>query len=666
MRFLESCWTALTYTLGFGSFSSWNGPGSQHPISLEPVLAGHGAPHVVDDTPRFRPPNGPEHSKFICEYPQMKGWRDCSTSHDRGCWLRGPGDKKFDINTNYENNTPIGVLRKYTLDVDDMELHPDGFKNLGGKVFNKTFPGPWIQACWGDDIEITVRNHLKYNGTTIHWHGIRLLNNMESDGVNGVTQCPIAPGDEYTYKFKAQQYGTSWYHSHYSLQYGDGMKGPLTIYGPSSDEYDLAVDPILMSDWSHRSAFEDFQKELDPSHGRPLMTSVLLNDQGRYNCSEIEKQQGNCTETPPTYYNTTVQAGKKYLLRIINTSVDNTFIFTIDNHNLTVISADFVPIKPYVTNAVLVGIGQRYHVILEAKPTITTSKKNFWIRTVVPPGCSGFPQGSPPEEKNGILNYEGSDIKLPETAKGNFDETCSDEPYDKLIPIVPWQIGDPVNEQQSSTFQVGLTQVDPTTGKYPGQHNYSRWDIGGEPMFLNFSNPTINNLHQGTIWPAQVGVIQSTNTPAVTAESWIYLVVTATGFPFSSAPKNFIPAAHPIHLHGHDFAILQQSSKPFWAPLVKIKKDNPPRRDVALLPANGYLLLAFKADNPGAWLMHCHIAWHASSGLALQILEREGAIDVSPAHMKETTRVCDNWNAWVGDRGNYWNSTGEFQDDSGI
>lgn len=92
---------------------------------------------------------------------------------------------------------------------------------------------------------------------------------------------------------------------------------------------------------------------------------------------------------------------------------------------------------------------------------------------------------------------------------------------------------------------------------------------------------------------------------------------------------------------------------------------NPPRRDVALLPANGYLIIAFKADNPGSWLMHCHIAWHASSGLSLQILERESSINISRAGMMEAERVCGNWDAWFGDVGNHW-SPDEFQDDSGI
>lgn len=63
--------------------------------------------------------------------------------------------------------------------------------------------------------------------------------------------------------------------------------------------------------------------------------------------------------------------------------------------------------------------------------------------------------------------------------------------------------------------------------------------------------------------------------------------------------------------------------------------------------------------------MHCHIAWHASAGLALQILERESSIKISDDHMKETKRVCANWDVWRGNNSNLWNPE-EFQDDSGI
>lgn len=131
-------------------------------------------------------------------------------------------------------------------------------------------------------IEITVENKLSFNGTTIHWHGLRQLESVEMDGVNGVTQCPIAPGESYTYRFRAIQYGTTWYHSHYSLQYGDGMVGPITIHGPHSADYDEPKDPLLMTDWNHRSGFQDFQQEL--LGVLPKMDSILLNGQGNFDC----------------------------------------------------------------------------------------------------------------------------------------------------------------------------------------------------------------------------------------------------------------------------------------------------------------------------------------------------------------------------------------------
>ena len=65
------------------------------------------------------------------------------------------------------------------------------------------------------------------NGTSIHWHGLRQWNTMHMDGVNGLSQCPIAPGDSFNYTWDVMQYGSSWYHSHYSVQYADGLLGPL-------------------------------------------------------------------------------------------------------------------------------------------------------------------------------------------------------------------------------------------------------------------------------------------------------------------------------------------------------------------------------------------------------------------------------------------------------
>ena len=327
---------------------------AQQPLPVNEVA---NEPHDPLYEPPYPPTDKPDPSVAIkCDYSAMikEGWEICNGPNDRGCWLKNAKSKdQFNITTDYERKVPKGITRKYVLDVSEMALAPDGVAFLNAKVFNGSYPGPWIQACWGDDIEITVRNHLWYNGTTIHWHGIRQLKSVEMDGVNGVTQCPIAPGDEFTYKFKALQYGSSWYHSHYSLQYADGLAGPMTIYGPSSANYTYAIEPILMTDWNHRSAFEDWSWSLRVNGSRPNMTNILLNGKGRFDTMDPTRPIG---QTPR--YTEVFEKGKRYLLRLINTSVDTTFVFSIDGHSLTVVGADFVPIVPYTTGGVLVGIGQ--------------------------------------------------------------------------------------------------------------------------------------------------------------------------------------------------------------------------------------------------------------------------------------------------------------------
>ncbi len=113
------------------------------------------------------------------------------------------------------------------------------------------------------------------------------------------------------------------------------------------------------------------------------------------------------------------------------------------------------------------------------------------------------------------------------------------------------------------------------------------------------------------------------------------------------------------------------------------KQHDPPRRDVVLLPTDGYVIIAFKADNPGPWLIHCHIAFHISKGLGMQIMENQaGAFDISPdsdGAIVEAKRVCKNWKDWYLNKDNWAykpkSMGGEcteknvdwcFQDDSGV
>ena len=202
-----------------------------------------------------------------------------------------------------------------------------------------------------------------------------------------------------------------------------------------------------------------------------------------------------------------------------------------------------------------------------------------------------------------------------------------------------------------------------TGSPYHPSKETTRWTAYKDPLWLDFSKPTISNYKQANgNFPDYLDVVTQNQKD----DAWIYLVLTLTD---QNDRQAFAPGAHPIHLHGHDFALLAQETGPYPGNLdkVKLKKDNPPRRDVVLLPKGGYIVIAFKADNPGPWALHCHIAWHASSGLVFQVLENVDKMLIPAAQEKALNQTCDKWKAWVGDVKNHWNITAaiEFQDDSG-
>ncbi|KAI5925908.1 Cupredoxin [Camillea tinctor] len=576
-------------------------------------------------------------SSIVCTYPELEanGWEFCNTKDSRDCWIRNPHESQpeftqFDVKTDYEKSYPKGVTREYWIEIDGNDhLALDGYPKHLGKYINGTYPGPTLEACWGDQLVIHVTNRRKDNGTTIHWHGIRQLGSNEMDGVNGVTQCPIAPGDTFTYNFTAQQYGHTWYHSHYSTQYPDGVAAPLIIHGPSSQDWDIDPGPVMLTDWVHETAFLAFESEMRGTP--PPSDSILVNGKGHYNGSG-------------SYYTTQFTPGKKHLLRLINGGVGTSFVFSIDDHNMTVIANDLVAVEPFNVTSLMVGIGQRYTVIVEAKEQETG---DCWMRTLPATGCSAFPNAQP-DDRTGIVRYNISSTALPQTHNGTRNTTCNDVDTSLLNPIVPWCVDlHPQNNITEDTFYAGLqNNVDTALG--PDEFPYAHWFVGSQPMWLDFAKPTILHVKESLKNPNYTVV------PEDYSQGFIYLIIDAS---------HFVQVTHPIHLHGSDFVVLAQDTNP-WNETTSPRLfnfQNPPRRDTAMLPAGGFLAMAFKPDNPGAWLLHCHIAWHASSGLALQILVRPNSIGHHTGNLNETRRVCKDWV-----HSDLYAVTSQNQDDSGI
>ena len=205
-------------------------------------------------------------------------------------------------------------------------------------------------------------------GTTLHWHGIRQQGTEWMDGVPTVSMCPIVPGGSYTYRFRANVYGTTWYHSHYSSQYVDGLWGALIINGPTNKDYDTDLGPVALTDYYHRDYFTILKEVMgtDGTKFRPASDNNLINGKNfKYTGSNSTGSNStgfNSTGSNTTYNSTAGLAkfqftsGKKHRLRLINTGTAGIQKFSIDNHTLTVIANDFIPVEPYDTNVVTLGV----------------------------------------------------------------------------------------------------------------------------------------------------------------------------------------------------------------------------------------------------------------------------------------------------------------------
>jgi len=256
----------------------------------------------------------------------------------------------------YEQSPTTGVIRSYDFTITRGFLAPDGV-NKSVLLVNNQFPAPKLEANWGDTFQITVHNQITgpEEGTALHWHGILQRQTPWFDGVPSVQQCPIAPGKSLTYTFKADLYGTSWYHSHYSAQYAGGLFGPMVIYGPKNAPYGIDIGPVILSDWYHDEYFKIVEKVVGlPPSAPPKSDNNLINGKMDYDCSLITNGQQCTPSAGISKFKFT--AGKTHRLRLINAGAEGIQRFTIDNHMMTVIANDFVPVQPYQTNVVTLGV----------------------------------------------------------------------------------------------------------------------------------------------------------------------------------------------------------------------------------------------------------------------------------------------------------------------
>lgn len=390
----------------------------------------------------------------------------------------------------YKDPPSTGMTRFYDFHVSKQVISPDGV-NRSAIVINGAFPGPTIEANWGDWIQVTVHNDMTDEGTSLHWHGLLQKETQWMDGVPSVQQCPLAPGVSFTYRFRADLYGTSWYHSHYSAQAAGGLFGSMIIYGPHDNaDYDVDLGPVLISDWYHDDYFSLVEDTMAPESANelpPVSNNNLINGKMNYPC-----QSNDTTCTPNAGVSKfNFESGKKYRLRLINAGAEGIQKFSIDNHKMTVIANDFVPVVPYDVEVVTMGVGQRTDIVVEAtgKPSDAVWMRSTLGKSAFVGGCNLI-DGISPEAVAAIYYQSANTTAIPTTSSSVTDDQLYSCQNDDLTKSVPYYSITP-EAQPSTTKQIDIT--------FQSNGTHKLWYMSNSTFRADYNDPVLLEANLGNL-----------------------------------------------------------------------------------------------------------------------------------------------------------------------
>ncbi|WP_339719308.1 copper resistance system multicopper oxidase [uncultured Pseudoalteromonas sp.] len=274
--------------------------------------------------------------------------------------------------------------------IDESPVNFTGVVRMATTI-NGSIPAPTLRLKEGDDVTIRVTNNLSVP-SSIHWHGIILPYQM--DGVPGISFKGIMPGETFIYKFKLQQSGTYWYHSHSGFQEMTGMYGALIIEPRENDIISADNEHVIqLSDWTDddpmalfrklkvQSDVFNFNQPTVPEFFDDVSSSSISNalqrrkmwNQMRMNPTDLADLSASAMtflmngSTPMANWRGLFKVGEKLRLRFINGSSNSFFDVRIPELKLTVVQADGQNVEPVTVDEFRFGPGETYDVIVEPK-----------------------------------------------------------------------------------------------------------------------------------------------------------------------------------------------------------------------------------------------------------------------------------------------------------
>ncbi|MFF9314681.1 multicopper oxidase family protein [Streptomyces sp. NPDC014748] len=484
-----------------------------------------------------------------------------------------------------ERQRGAGAVRKYRFTAAETSL------DLGGRTirtwaYDDVAPGPVVRVTKGDVLDLTLANHLPVP-TTLHSHGVRLRCDM--DGVPGLTQEGIKPGAEFSYRFAVSHPGTYLLHSHEGMQPDRGLYAPLIVDDPREPlKYDKEWI-VVLDDWVDGVDGSDPDAVLAQLHGgkRPPM-SMEMSGGGEHPSTDAHASAGahassgahasagkaapmpGASGGPSRVLHTSsskllhgmggnvdhpyhlingrlpsapsvfkAKPGDRVRLRFINAGADTAYRVALGGHRMTVTHTDGYPVEHHETDALLIAMAERYDVI------VTVKDGTF------PLVALGEGKGTKARALAVLRTDNGKSLPSPSVHPAELDGLLV--PARKLVPAESVAFSDRHPDRE---IRIRAT----------GNMKRYNWQFDHQSYSTEHRHP----VRQGE--RVRLTLINGT-------DMW-----------------------HPIHLHGHTFALTGID-------------DVGTRKDTAIVLPHRKLVFDFDADNPGLWMLHCHNQYHSESGM---------------------------------------------------
>lgn len=448
--------------------------------------------------------------------------------------------------------------------------------------YNGQYPGPLLKVSEGATVTVVFKNALN-EATTVHWHGLRLENRF--DGIPGITQPPVAGGEDFVYQLRFPDSGLFWYHPHIreDMQQDLGLYGNLLVtaetpdyYGPANQEEILLLDDILMD-----------ENGLIP-YGKEAPTHALM---GRF---------GNVMLTNGVAdYRFQVDQGS--VVRFHLTNVANARSFNVSFQGL--------PIKVIASD-------------------VSRFEKEAWVRSVALAPSERyvievlFPEPGPVAITNTIQaidHFRGEfytsvdtlalalvgNLPTPNDYRQSFEMLRSYEEVTADIDSFRSHFDRPPDKSLTLSLRVKNLPL-------PIMLSMEIDTLYVPPIEWNDAMPMMNWLSTGT----QVEwVLRDTETGLENmAIQWDFDVGDVIKVRIFNDPRSFHPMQHPIHFHGQRFLVLEMDG---------VSNQHLVWKDTATVPVGSTVDFLVDMSNPGNWMAHCHIAEHLQSGMMLGFSVKE-------------------------------------------